>query len=330
MKRLFLHALRICGGFALARAASSRMARILMYHNFSAQGEEPSATSTQVVREQFEYLRRHFQVVPLTEIADRLASARSISPYAVALTIDDGRRNCYELLYPLLREFAFPATFFVVSSFIRGADWIWTDKVTWLSEQPNSLDELTPRRLGETFSRLNRLHPEERNRRIQSISAAAGLSLPEKAPAKYAPCTWSELREMSNSGLVEIGSHTVTHPILSSITDEESWQELTESRREISQELGNEVRSFCLPNGMPEDFRPSQIRQIQQAGYTCSVLADFGLVGGNSDPYQMRRIGMGRKAKALEIAKYLDGAEYYKQKIANLFGRRVTLETELS
>jgi peptidoglycan/xylan/chitin deacetylase (PgdA/CDA1 family) len=229
-----------------------------------------------------------------------------------------------------LQEFRFPATFFVVSSFIRGADWIWTDKVTWLSEQSHTLDELRPENLGRTFHSLNRLRPEDRNRRIQSMAARAGLPLPEKAPPQYAACSWTELREMSQSGLVEIGSHTVTHPILSSLTDEESWQELTESRREIKAALGEEVRCFCLPNGMPADFRSGQIRQIAEAGYACSVLADFGLVEAGSDRYQMRRIGMGRKTRPIEIAKYVDGAVYYQRKLGNLFGKRVALENEFS
>lgn len=75
------------------------------------------------------------------------------------------------------------------------------------------------------------------------------------------PVSWSELREMSDSGLVEIGSHTATHPILASIADEESRQELILSKAEIEDDVEREVRSFCFPNGMPGDFRPGHVRQ---------------------------------------------------------------------
>jgi hypothetical protein len=159
------------------------------------------------------------------------------------------------------------------------------------------------------------MRPETRNRRIDEWAALAGVSLPEQAPAKYAPCTWAELREMAGS-LVEIGSHTVTHPILSSITDEESWKELTESRRQIEEALGTQVRSFCFPNGQPEDYRASQVKEVQEAGYNCAVVADFDLVQNGADPYRLPRIGMERKTQSVEMAKYLDGAAYYQSKLS--------------
>jgi peptidoglycan/xylan/chitin deacetylase (PgdA/CDA1 family) len=315
MKRLALHAFRRCGLFSLTRALSANMARILMYHNFSGPGADRDGLSEATAREQFNYLREHFQVVPLSRIVESLAAGKQLESHWVALTIDDGRRNCYEFLFPLLKEYRMPATFFVVSSFIAGEDWIWTDKVLWLSELPGRAEELASQRLPDVFQSLNRMRPETRNRRIDEWAALAGVSLPEQAPAKYAPCTWAELREMAGS-LVEIGSHTVTHPILSSITDEESWKELTESRRQIEEALGTQVRSFCFPNGQPEDYRASQVKEVQEAGYNCAVVADFDLVQNGADPYRLPRIGMERKTQSVEMAKYLDGAAYYQSKLS--------------
>jgi peptidoglycan/xylan/chitin deacetylase (PgdA/CDA1 family) len=320
MKRLALHAMRSVGLFALSRQLSSSMARILMYHNFSAPGAtEPGTLNVEAICRQFEYLQKNFHVVPLTELADRLSSGRSLNKGTVALTIDDGRVNCYEFLFPLLKEFGIPATFFVVTSFINGDDWIWTDKVLWLSEQPNPPEQLSRINIDAFFRNLNRLHPEVRNAQIAALAASMAISIPRKAPAKYAPCSWTQLREMSDSGLVEIGSHTVTHPIMSSITDEESRYELTESRKQIEQSLGRTVTSFCFPNGQPQDFRPSQIQQVQEAGYQCSVLAHFGLVKSGTDPYQMPRVGMGSKYESVEISKFLDGIAYYQRAAKTIF-----------
>ena len=287
-----------------------------MYHNFSGpNGTDPDALNVEGTRRQFTYLRRHFRVVPLLQLAEQTSSHR-LDPYTVALTIDDGRRNGYEFLFPLLKEFELPATFFVVSSFIRGEDWIWTDKVIWLSEQPNRPTELVPGKLDVVFRSLNRIRPEERNSRLEAMAKSVGVTIPRTVPAKYAPCSWGELREMADSGLVEIGSHTVTHPILSSITDEESWDELTRSQSQIEEGMGRRVSAFCFPNGMSGDVRPRQIRQVAEAGYYCSVLAHFGMVNSGSDRYQLPRIGMTRKSSTEQLAKYLDGFAYYQQ----LFG----------
>src|SRR6202008_4394530 len=115
MKRLALEFLQGCGMFGLARVASARMARILMYHNFCADGESfPDHVSVSVLRRQLEYLDRYFHVVPLSQLLNQLQSGRSLDSHTVALTIDDGRSNCYQYLFPLLRQFRMPATFFVV------------------------------------------------------------------------------------------------------------------------------------------------------------------------------------------------------------------------
>jgi peptidoglycan/xylan/chitin deacetylase (PgdA/CDA1 family) len=321
MKRLTLQLLRHCGVFSVARAMSGSMARILMYHNFCVAGEvENGAIDTSLLRKQFSFLARHFGVVPLRELVERLQSGRNLGHNSVVLTIDDGRRNFYEFAFPLLKEFRFPATFFVVSSFIGAQEWIWTDKVLWLSEQAGRAPELATPSLDALFKALNRLSPTERDARIHAMAADASAQIPPKPIGKYAPCSWDQLREMVDSGLVEIGSHTKTHPILSSISDAESCRELTEARAEIEIGIHGKVTSFCFPNGGVDDYRLSQVKQIQDAGYTCAVTAIAGLVDERNDRYQLPRIGIGPETDTLAFSKTLDGVSYYQQKLAAACG----------
>src|SRR5262249_17134112 len=97
--------------------------------------------------------------------------------------------------------------------------------------------------------------------------------------------------------------------------DEESWEQLANSRAQIERTLAAPVRCFCFPNGMPEDYRKSQVQQVRDAGYGCAVVADFGFVRSGEDPFQLKRIGMARKTEPAEIAQYLDGPEYFRQRI---------------
>jgi peptidoglycan/xylan/chitin deacetylase (PgdA/CDA1 family) len=149
-----------------------------------------------------------------------------------------------------------------------------------------------------------------------------GVRIPKSPPPQYEPCTWDELREMADSGLVEIGSHTVTHPILSSITDAESWDELTISRDQIETGLGGRISSFCFPNGKPGDYRASQMRQLRDVGYTGAVATRYGMVGKRSDPYELPRIGISGRTNRLDFSKYLDGAEYYQNRLQASLGVR--------
>lgn len=322
MKTLALRALQGCGTFALARAMSASMGRILAYHNFSNLGKTlPNEVGITAARNQLEHLRRHFHVLPLSRLVEQLRSGTPLDPHTVVLTIDDGRRNCYEFFFPLLKEFGMPATFFVVSSFIRRDDWVWTDKVLWLAEQPQAPEELAADRIVDFFKTINQMPPHARNSHIESIAQRMGVSIPKEPPPKYAPCSWSELREMAGSGLVEIGSHTVTHPVLASVSDGEAWQELTLSRAQIEEGLGREVKSFCFPNGKPSDYRPSHLRQVRDAGYTSAVVTRFGMAFCGSDPYELPRMGVSATTDSLSFYKYLDGVEYYQDKLKRSLGR---------
>ena len=316
------------GLFTLTRTISAGRPRILMYHNFSRAGESHNHDVTvPALRLQLQYLKRHFRVLSLGDLVEQIRFHRSFQPNSVVLTIDDGRRNCYEHLYPLLREFRMPATFFVISSFIDGDDWLWTDKVLWLSKQPGAPDELLPGRIADFFYQLNRLVPRVRDESILAVAGAMGVALPTQPPPPFDPCSWAELREMSDSGLVEIGSHTVTHPILSTVRDHEAWDELTCSRARIEQALGKKVRFFCFPNGKPGDYRPAQLRQLKEAGYEAAVVSSFGLVQPVSDRYELPRIGVSGESDHLSFAKSVDGAEHYQTRIRQSLGWR-NLECE--
>ncbi len=322
MKKFALQCMRACGMFAFARAMSAKMPRILMYHNFSGAESTPGAIDNALLRAQFRHLRRHFHPRPLTQIVAQLREEEPFDPRSVAITIDDGRRNCYEFLFPLLKEFDIPASFFAVSSFIRREDWIWTDKVLWLGEQPSRPSSLALERIDAVFAQLNRMRPQARTTFMQNIAANMKVSIPREAPAKYAPCSWSELREMADSGLVEIGSHTVTHPILSTLTDEETWDEITVSRAHIEEGMRRSISLFCFPNGKAGDYRPSQIDQLERAGYFGAVVADFGMVTNGANPYELPRIGIGDTTDLLSFSKYLGGVEYYQTRLQRALRRQ--------
>ena len=285
-----------------------------MYHNFSGVAETDNSVSLAAARTQLDYLRRHFNVVPLSVLAQQL-KVGIVDRCAVALTVDDGRRNFYEIFFPLLKEFRLPVTFFVVSSFIRREDWIWTDKIQWLADQLHAPVELQRDKIDRLFEILNRLRPEIRNAYINHVATSMNLEIPTEPPPKYAPCTWAELREMSASGLVEIGSHTVSHSILSTLTDDECWGEMITSREQIENGLGTKIGCFCFPNGKPSDYRSSHLRQLHDAGYKSAVVASYGLITHQSAVFELPRIGISGETDMLWFSKYLDGAEYFQTKI---------------
>lgn len=127
------------------------------------------------------------------------------------------------------------------------------------------------------------------------------LDVPELAaeavshPGELSTMDWDRLRELVERG-VQIGSHTLTHPHLSELSDLEIGRELTDSRARIEEELGRPCRLLSYPYG-DEDLRVRAA--AREAGYR----AAFALPGRRRplDDYALPRIGIWRKDSLLRV-----------------------------
>lgn len=83
----------------------------------------------------------------------------------------------------------------------------------------------------------------------------------------WGPMTWEQAREMQESGLVTFAAHTRTHPILSSISDEQVFEEIEGSREDIRQHLGVEAKTFAYPNGQGVDISRHAVQTVKETGF---------------------------------------------------------------
>jgi peptidoglycan/xylan/chitin deacetylase (PgdA/CDA1 family) len=301
MKESVLNLLRITGAFTPFRWAHRHQALIVTYHRLS-ECEGGAAISAKAFAEQVKYLAAHYTLVPLSRLAACLRK-REVPPRLAAITIDDGYRDAYEIAFPILRKHCAPATIFVVAEFVEGTTWLWTDKARYLtaaaSPQPFEIGiEGHTLRLelngaasraaaaGLINAALKPLSEEARVALIEGLALMLGVDLPERPPAEYGAINWRQAREMADAG-VEIGSHTLTHPILTGLGDARLREEVAQSRERIQTALGREVETFCYPNG---DYDARTRREVARAGYRLAVTTDVGLNYGRNDPLALRRI----------------------------------------
>ena len=80
--------------------------------------------------------------------------------------------------------------------------------------------------------------------------------------------TWEEVRALSTESLITIGSHTITHPFLSRMSDSDAQREIIGSKRIIEDKIGAEIQYFCYPSG---DFTLREQKHVRQAGYKAAV-----------------------------------------------------------
>jgi peptidoglycan/xylan/chitin deacetylase (PgdA/CDA1 family) len=97
--------------------------------------------------------------------------------------------------------------------------------------------------------------------------------------------TWPQLARLEHFG-VAIGSHTVTHPDLTSLSSTQAWAELTDSRRTIEQHLGHPVQWFAYPAGRED---PEVVSLALKAGYVLAVTTDPGAAQSARQPLLLHR-----------------------------------------
>jgi peptidoglycan/xylan/chitin deacetylase (PgdA/CDA1 family) len=302
MKTVVRNLLRRAGAFAPFRLANRNKALILMYHRFTSH-EDDQATSMRAFECHLRYLKTHYRLVSLSQIADHLRQGKSLPPRLAAITIDDGYQDTYEIAFPLLHHYNIPATLFVVTDFIERKTWLWTDKLKFMTPRTSarwlevSLSNSISRvELSDVKSRLlaaayiNSLLKKQSNQckelTISQISDSLGVPLPVAPPDEFRPLSWDEVCELDRAG-VEIGSHTVTHPILTRIDHEKLQSELCASKSQLETVLGRSVDLFCFPNG---DYDHQVIEEVERAGYKTAVTTDYGMNDISTAPLALRRI----------------------------------------
>jgi len=103
---------------------------------------------------------------------------------------------------------------------------------------------------------------------------------------------WNQVKELHRLG-VQFGSHTATHPQLSSLSWHRIRHELRSSKQSIEDRIGDGVVSFSYPYAFPEadgDFRKTFGSVLLDAGYDSGVTTMIGTAGQSSDRLFLERI----------------------------------------
>jgi peptidoglycan/xylan/chitin deacetylase (PgdA/CDA1 family) len=98
-----------------------------------------------------------------------------------------------------------------------------------------------------------------------------------------------ELLDLSHNG-VEIGAHTVTHPILTKISPNEVMEEIEEGRSYLANLLGKEIRYFAYPNGRAgQDYDDSHVQLVKTLGFEAAVTTNAGVSTIGTDRFRLAR-----------------------------------------
>ncbi len=292
--------------FALARPDTLS---IVNYHQVVLQSESsaPVEMDSERFAAQLSWLKSACNVLPLRE-ANRLRVQGKLPRRAVVITFDDGYANNAEVALPLLKQAGLPATFFVCSEYLRGGR-MWNDavidcvgsmsrdhvagleaivpdvKLLGLSSRMQSA-AYTPESVASSVVGCFKYLPAaQRTEAVDSFVKLVGLDNGHPN-IMMSP---GQLRQLRDAGM-EIGGHTVNHPILASLPYNEVLKEVSENKQWLEECLDQKVISFAYPNGKPNvDYTAESRRAVQQAGFEIAVTTAPGVSTAQTDRLQLPR-----------------------------------------
>lgn len=288
--------------FAPFRFLNRAKLPVLMYHRFS-EGEEFGKTSRKTFEIHLRYLTPHYKIIPLSEAVARLKAKETLPKRSAVITIDDGYHDFYDIAFPVLKTFDVPAAIYLVTDFVAGNCWIWTDKARYILTKtrrdritfeigerafdvPLGGPESRLAAAGAINSELKKLSDEEKDAYLAGLEQAMDVTVPETPPQQFSALTWGQAREMAEAG-IEIGSHTAAHPILTNVGSERLKNELQLSKAALEQELGRSLIHFCYPNG---NVSARERNAVESAGYASAVTTEIRLCENGSDRFLIPRI----------------------------------------
>lgn len=293
------------GGFLRRfRRRIGRGALILMYHRISAERPDPWSLNVSPTNfaAQMDALRKIARPVPL----DRLAACvrdSALPRTAVAVTFDDGYADNLTEARPVLERFDIPATLFVAAGYLGlGREFWWDELERLLLRTPRLPATLRLAVAGEPleftgiqsssskqalyqslWQRMQPLQEEERLRVLAELRLWAGTAV---APV-YPILTNNQLFAIADGGLVEIGAHTMTHPLLTAMPLTVQHREITQSRIVLERLLGRRISAFSYPYGARMDETVSAVRE---AGFTHACTTQSTRVSRESDVFALPRV----------------------------------------
>jgi peptidoglycan/xylan/chitin deacetylase (PgdA/CDA1 family) len=275
-----------------------------------------------VFRQHLEILADTTNVVRTSALAAWVRGDAALPKNASVITFDDGYRDNLTHALPVLKELGVPATIYLATHHIGSQTPLYWDLATYAFQHAKlgryALPVLGEQRLDAgSVSRVARQWvsavklspPQARDKLTQELVQALGVNVSSDAfEGLY--LSWDDVRDM-RSDRIEFGAHTVTHPLLSTLSDPESQKEISDSKQHIETELGESVSSFAYPNGLPGDFTDQHVGMLKEAGLDMAFTLSAGpttRAAVKADPYRVARVYIGLKDTPIRFTLKLWGA----------------------
>jgi len=264
-----------------------RPLRIIAYH---AVDDMPNYLDLFMTTEKFEaqmkYLHKNFRINALDEALRNIQHNVNISQDTILITFDDGYKDNYHTLYPIIKKYALPITIFLTSDNIDSGmpTFVYATILLVHNAEKRILDlseydlgKFTLDTIGNREKAIHKidqysktLNFDERKKFLDKIISKVGLKGHEDILLNKM-LNWEEINDMLKD-LVSFGSHTRRHPNLTHLKFKDLHQELAGSKRRIENKIGKKVPYFAYPYGGKDYLNDTVKQYVKKAGYQAAFV----------------------------------------------------------
>jgi peptidoglycan/xylan/chitin deacetylase (PgdA/CDA1 family) len=251
---------------------------------------------------QLAWIAKHFNVIDLQTLRAHVVDKKPLPERPLLITFDDGYMDNYTNALPLLKKYGFPAVIFIVTGSMDNPAPLWWDicaesfrrttktsaDLPLIGQQTLDTAETKNAVIRQMMQAFKLIPEQEKQVKVAELQSVLDVILPNTAMF----FSWSQVRELVNNGIA-CQPHTVTHPILTRIPEDEMRWQVSQSRIQIIELSGQEVIAFAYPNGSTADYSPSAMQALQTAGYAMAFTLTPGPMPAKDIhryPYQIRRV----------------------------------------
>ena len=261
-------------------------------------------------KKQMLYIKRYFSVISLNQLIDCSRSKYTLKPNSVIITFDDGYKDNALYAFPVLEELSMPATVFITTGFNDSDAIPWEDQISYLfntiSNDEMKLDD------GQIYSLKTPEHKERAMwlfcKKLKYFKPAERDEMTKALCDRYKINTF-EMQQlanklfmgyMSNKDIqywdhhgIDFGCHTVTHPCLTTLSEEKMFEEVSASKKMVEEILEKSIDAFAYPYGKEGDFNNDSKACLKNAGLNVGITFEAGKNSIKSDLRKLKRMGVG-------------------------------------
>lgn len=337
MKDIIKKMLYICGYYrflGLLRVRPEKTLIILMYHDIVADDKGPDNLfdRARMTRSEFaahlRVIKERFRVISVEDAINELKSIGHFKEDSVAITFDDGYSSVYNIAFPLLKQYGFPATVYLTTDWINKKISVWWEElaniinsVEFEEIRPKDLEELLGIRYSksilkssggsdirgsiyeETSVFLSGIDDNER-RALMDVLRKLVPADREQYSASPNPLSWEEIVEMAEES-INFGAHTCTHINVRYASLKMIERELSCSKEEIERRIKRRVGGFVFPYGkdLPAYLRLEPL--LNQLGFDYACTTYPGNNNLSTHRFRLRRISLPHTTSSLLLKRYL-------------------------